>query len=97
MQLSYKVMREESWVKNTETDGGECVSLLYDRQPEITNKMDKLALVRSWRDFCECSVMCSTETRLQEDTQDSITSINGFQMVQVDKKRNVSAAQTLNY
>lgn len=53
----------------------------------LPNKMEELtALTRLQREYRQCSIMCFTESWLNELTPDSHVSLDGFQIVRADRK-----------
>ncbi|XP_030581547.1 uncharacterized protein LOC115777725 [Archocentrus centrarchus] len=61
-------------------------SLIMGNVRSLANKMDELtALVRSQREYRECSLMCFSETWLHQDIPDDNVSIDGFQTIRADR------------
>lgn len=52
----------------------------------LGNKLDELlALTGLHREFQECSIMCFTETWLNESISDSLVALDGFHLLRADR------------
>ncbi|KAK2850760.1 hypothetical protein Q5P01_007036 [Channa striata] len=61
-------------------------SVIMGNVRSLSNKMDQLAaLIRLQRVYRESSLLCFTETWLNQDTPDSVVSVNGFTLVRADR------------
>ena len=61
-------------------------SVVMGNVRSLSNKMDELtALTRSHPEYCECSLMCFTETWLHRDITDQNVSVEGFHTVRADR------------
>jgi hypothetical protein len=66
-------------------------SMVRGNVGSLVNKVDQLgALIRSQREYRECSLMCFTETWMQENIPDANTTMNGFMTVQADQDHRLS-------
>ena len=62
-------------------------SVIMGNVRSLLNKMDELAaLTRLQRVYRECSIMCFTESWLNEHTTDTLVALDGFHLVRADRK-----------
>lgn len=61
------------------------LSVIMGNVRSLTNKMEELtALTRLQMEYWECSIMCFTDTWLNEPTSDSLVTLEGFQLIRAD-------------
>ncbi|XP_019223006.1 uncharacterized protein LOC109205037 [Oreochromis niloticus] len=61
-------------------------SIVMGNVRSLLNKIDELsALVRSQREYQECSLMCFTESWMHQDIPDENASVEGFHTVRADR------------
>lgn len=61
-------------------------SIIMGNVRSLGNKLDELsALTRLHREFRECSIMCFTETWLNESIPDSLVALDGFHLLRADR------------
>ncbi|KAF7648519.1 hypothetical protein LDENG_00155780, partial [Lucifuga dentata] len=66
-------------------------SIIMGNVRSLMNKVDELAvLTRSQKEYRECSLMCFTETWLNDHIHDSNVAITSFQTVRADRNRRES-------
>ncbi|KAI4899536.1 hypothetical protein NFI96_002056 [Prochilodus magdalenae] len=61
-------------------------SIIMGNMRSLANKTDKLsALIRTQREYRECSILCFTESWLNQNVPDSHVHLNGFTTVRADR------------